>query len=559
MTFPALPNDGTYPWGDQVRTWAAAVEAAAGDIVAAPADYTGRPGIPGAGTDARAAIQAALTAASSLTDTGYYGYLTRRSQTVRLAPGHYVITAPASGPSLTVPAGVTFDASDATMHFDYPATATPTWCGIKVEQYGQLQVGKLFQSGRVAAPDAAHVYDAVRLVATDNHSAITGYKDSEIRSFQGAGIRTVGAWISYIKGLRIAECAYGIIHSAMGTAFGYVDSGGVLPVDRRPTDLWVDDVHISNCPHGGIVAGFSGDTGSVNEPDFGALGGVVRISSTVIENVADFAVEVYSASSVKIVDSHIEECGHTDGVIRLDAVRVAIIDNVVWNFEGRLIKQKTGADAAVFPSDFIKAPSLQTLSIEGLYVLNSYNAALRFTNDTVSRWLVRGIYIDGSGYPFAAGSIATPPGALVGDTLVGCKVKRTANQMIPTSATTAVAFTAESWDTAGFHDNATNNTRLTVPVGYGGKYRLEAGVVFAPNATGRRTVIARINGEGSIVRDSRMATAGDTSMSLNVPAALAAGDYVELYVFHEAGTDVALDVATQGEGGAWMSLQRIGN
>jgi hypothetical protein len=38
----------------------------------------------------------------------------------------------------------------------------------------------------------------------------------------------------------------------------------------------------------------------------------------------------------------------------------------------------------------------------------------------------------------------------------------------------AVPFASENWDTSGFHDNATNNTRITIPSGLAGTYMFEA-------------------------------------------------------------------------------------
>ena len=38
----------------------------------------------------------------------------------------------------------------------------------------------------------------------------------------------------------------------------------------------------------------------------------------------------------------------------------------------------------------------------------------------------------------------------------------------------AVAYTTEQYDINTFHDNSTNNTRITIPTGYGGKYQLNA-------------------------------------------------------------------------------------
>ena len=90
----------------------------------------------------------------------------------------------------------------------------------------------------------------------------------------------------------------------------------------------------------------------------------------------------------------------------------------------------------------------------------------------------------------------------------------------------AMAFAAENFDTDTFHDNSTNNSRLTVPTGKGGKY-LIGGVIkddgtsdiaaqIKLNAT---TVIAQNVAEGSIV---------DTTCCVSTVYELAAGDYVEL-------------------------------
>lgn len=45
----------------------------------------------------------------------------------------------------------------------------------------------------------------------------------------------------------------------------------------------------------------------------------------------------------------------------------------------------------------------------------------------------------------------------------GARVKRSANQSIGNNTLTAVAFTAEDYDTDTIHDNSTNNSRLTIP------------------------------------------------------------------------------------------------
>jgi hypothetical protein len=49
------------------------------------------------------------------------------------------------------------------------------------------------------------------------------------------------------------------------------------------------------------------------------------------------------------------------------------------------------------------------------------------------------------------------------------------------SVDTAIPYAAEDFDTNGFHDNSTNNSRITIPSGYSGKYlitgQLELGIV----------------------------------------------------------------------------------
>lgn len=168
-------------------------------------DYTGRFHSPGEGTDSRAAIQAALDAASDVNGADYYDYIGRRSTTVTLPPGQYLVSATDEDASLVIPPGCVLDATAATLYFDYPVRPRASWCGIRVGQYGQLLVGKLYPSGRADPPDGQLVYDAVRLVQTDDNSRIIGYGDSEIRGWQGAAIRGVGAWLVYVKGLRLVD------------------------------------------------------------------------------------------------------------------------------------------------------------------------------------------------------------------------------------------------------------------------------------------------------------------------------------------------------------------
>ena len=46
------------------------------------------------------------------------------------------------------------------------------------------------------------------------------------------------------------------------------------------------------------------------------------------------------------------------------------------------------------------------------------------------------------------------------------------------SLTNPIPFGGESYDTDAFHDNTTNNSRITIPTGLGGTYMFEANVVL---------------------------------------------------------------------------------
>src|SRR5687767_1044362 len=116
----------------------------------APADYAGRTNgalVAGA-TSARTGIQALLTAAADIPDTGnYFDYLGRRSNPVVMVEGHYFFDSVEGAPVLTVPAGVTFDFSRATFYYKPPTIATNEWCGIQLGQQSKCIVGKMFAIG----------------------------------------------------------------------------------------------------------------------------------------------------------------------------------------------------------------------------------------------------------------------------------------------------------------------------------------------------------------------------------------------------------------------------
>ena len=115
----------------------------------------------------------------------------------------------------------------------------------------------------------------------------------------------------------------------------------------------------------------------------------------------------------------------------------------------------------------------------------------------------------------------------------GARATKSAAQAITTATFTAITLTAEDFDTDSYHDNATNNTRFTVPTT--AKYLVTGGGLWDGTSTNARQIRFRVNGTTYV--DPYVATRGfsDASMSLTQIMALTAADYVELVVYQDSG------------------------
>jgi hypothetical protein len=126
----------------------------------------------------------------------------------------------------------------------------------------------------------------------------------------------------------------------------------------------------------------------------------------------------------------------------------------------------------------------------------------------------------------------------------GVKITSTANQSIPNIAATAIAFNSEGnggYDTATYHDTATNNTRITFPrTGY---YTVQCMVTWAGNGAGDRVLYLRRNGAGGIfvdMQETNVPGANRFTQRVHVTRNFTGGDYVELLAYQSSGG--ALDV-----------------
>lgn len=124
---------------------------------------------------------------------------------------------------------------------------------------------------------------------------------------------------------------------------------------------------------------------------------------------------------------------------------------------------------------------------------------------------------------------------------VGARVYKAAVQSIPTGSTpTALTFDTEEFDTNSLHDTVTNPTRLTIPVGKSGKWRIDASSFCGAAGIGYWTMRLKVNGTDArgCYRASAITSANEGGPNISTVLSLSAGDYVEVFVSHGSGSSV---------------------
>jgi hypothetical protein len=163
-------------------------------------------------------------------------------------------------------------------------------------------------------------------------------------------------------------------------------------------------------------------------------------------------------------------------------------------------------------------------------------------SSTVSRI---GIGSTGQILTVAAGIPAWSTPAAAG--YVGVGLTKSADQSLTNATYTAISWDGEGWDTNSFHDNATNNSRVTIPSGKAGKYLVEITFNFAASGVGSiRLVNLYKNGVGT----------GDVNFSpnptFNAGAVfskvldLAVSDYIQAFAYQDSGGALNLKATSFG-------------
>jgi len=161
--------------------------------------------------------------------------------------------------------------------------------------------------------------------------------------------------------------------------------------------------------------------------------------------------------------------------------------------------------------------------------------------------------IQGSGLNIIASNYTWAQLELMPSTFDGALVKKTGSQAISASTTTALSWAAEEYDLGGWHDNVTNNDRLTVPAGVS-LVRASASAKADVTDTGQTVLSIYMNGaigtRGLPSGDTMGAgTEGLTVMS--APIAVIPGDYFSAHFFDSVATNVPADNEV------WFAIEKL--
>ena len=128
------------------------------------------------------------------------------------------------------------------------------------------------------------------------------------------------------------------------------------------------------------------------------------------------------------------------------------------------------------------------------------------------------------------------------------RVYLTADQSIATNTEIVLPFAGETFDVGGFHDNVTDNSRLTVPSGEAGKYWMAARVHWTPSSADRVATNIKINGAPAAHTNVQNGNAAAWGWNYDI-FDLADGDYVECVVYQNSGGTMTVQFHSSADSG----------
>jgi hypothetical protein len=129
--------------------------------------------------------------------------------------------------------------------------------------------------------------------------------------------------------------------------------------------------------------------------------------------------------------------------------------------------------------------------------------------------------------------------APAGGSFVGVSLSSTTDQTVSNATYTALTWDGEYFDTDAYHSNVTNNTRITIPAGKGGKYLIAGYITWDNGTTGSRQLVIRKNGSSTYTESLTAANFYPTG-TVSYIADLAVNDYIEMFVWQSQGGSITV-------------------
>jgi len=156
----------------------------------------------------------------------------------------------------------------------------------------------------------------------------------------------------------------------------------------------------------------------------------------------------------------------------------------------------------------------------------------------------------GSGFSALSGNFTWSAIETIDPALERVLVSKTASQAISAGTSTTMTWDNEVYDTSGFHDNVTNNSRLTAPSTK--RYRVSANLQ-AGTVTGQLVVSFLKDGataRGLPARDVERNNTENVN-AVSAPIDFTAGQYAECQAFHTTATSITNNT------GVWFSMEEV--
>ena len=195
------------------------------------------------------------------------------------------------------------------------------------------------------------------------------------------------------------------------------------------------------------------------------------------------------------------------------------------------------------------ADSTQTVGLK--YVADTTNYAINAKADLLvgtAADTLAALTVGTNGQVLTADSTVSPTGLKWASpsaaAISGCRVTIPSTYAISNSTLTTLTWGAETYDTDSYHDNSTNNSRITIPTGKSGYYLITQCLFWAWSNSGYRQ--HNLTKNGTNVWSAEWGTTGTSNISSGANSSaqmvlnLAAGDYLEIKCKQDSGGNLSM-------------------